>query len=335
MRLLIIAILLASSAHAELRLPSLFADGMLLQRDKPANVWGTASPGATVTVKFASQKKRAIADGQGNWQVALNPMTASSEGRKMVISEDKSSDRTVIQNILVGDVWVISGQSNMGWALSRIDSGESVQAASNSQIRYFAQAEQIASTPALDSSNGRWLVTSPKTAGEFSAVGYFMAEALQEHLDVPIGLLFAARGGAPIRCFIDRDVMMGTATRDRVEQYEANIPFFPERQREFEAKMEAFKQEVRDAKKAGKKKPQMPASLKWGVMGPGHRFQPYGLYNGMIKPLQPFTIRGFAWYQGESDANPEDAPKYAEALSALIGNWRSDWADETLPFLIV
>lgn len=335
MRLVLLCGLIAGfSVQAELWLPSLFSDNMMFQREKPAPVWGTETPGATVTVEFAGQKKETVANDRGEWQVVLDPMSASSQPQVLQVSSFQF--QVSFTNVLVGEIWLISGQSNMQRNLKSFNVQDDIAAATNSLIRYFKQGDQTATEPEPDSKNGNWMVCSPKSAPWFSAVGYYMARDLQKHLGVPVGLLYAARGGAPIRCFIDRDRMLNDpVARQYVERYEETLSTYPERKKKFDVAMAAFKQQVREAKAAGKKPPQMDAGLKWGCMGPGHRFQPYGVYNGMIKPLQPFALRGFAWYQGETDANPDDAVPYRTMLPMLIENWRADWNDDSLPFLIV
>ncbi len=351
-RILVAVLIMCAAAQAELWMPSLFSHNMMFQCNKPAPVWGTAEPGTRITVEFAGQKKETVADSSSRWKITLDPMPASSKPRKLQVSSVEFAGhyapcrrfapasafggQVSFTNVLVGEVWLISGQSNMQYSMGSIGARDEIASADHPLIRYFHQEDQIASEPAADAKNGRWMVCSPETAEKFSAVGYYMARELQKHLDVPVGLLYAARGGAPARCFMSRDSLLETpATRPYIEQYDEALKTYPERKEKFDGQMAAYKEAVRQAKAAGKKPPQMSAGLNWGCMGPGHRFQPYGLYNGMIKPLQPFAIRGFAWYQGETDGNPRDAVIYRTMLPALIGNWRDDWQDGSLPFLIV
>lgn len=336
MRVVLVMLMFVSTVNAELWMPSLFSDNMVFQRDKPVLVWGKADPGAEITVELAGRKKTGATAANGKWQVAMDPLQASSEPQTLTVSSSIGNQRSTIRNVLVGEVWLISGQSNMQRSLKTIEANKEIAEASNPLIRYFRQEVEIASEPKEDVQGGKWLVSSPETAKDFSAVGYFMARDLQKHLGLPVGLLFAAKGGAPARCFISREVLLSEpATRVYVENYDEGLKTYPERQKKFDEQMAAFSESVKVAKAAGKKPPEMSAGLKWGCMGPGHQFQPYGLYNGMVRPLAPFALRGFAWYQGETDGNPQDAVIYRTMLPALIQNWREDWNDESLPFLIV
>lgn len=187
---------LLGTAQADVKLASIFGNSMVLQREMPVPVWGTADAGEKVTVKFAGQSKEATADKDGKWQVTLDALKTSDQGQALTAS---GSNTVALSDVLVGEVWICSGQSNMEWALrSSINGQEEVAAAENKQIRLFNVPGHTTSPVALDTCPGQWAVCSPQSASGFSAVGYFFGRRLQKELKVPIGLVGSNWGGTRI-----------------------------------------------------------------------------------------------------------------------------------------
>ena len=252
-------LLLLSSANADVKVSHIFGDNMVLQREIAAPVWGQADAGEEVSVKFAGQTKSATADKDGNWIVKLDEMKASSEPQTLTI---QGKNLLSFKNVVVGEVWICSGQSNMAWTVNRaLQPQEEAKAAKYPLIRHITVPRIPADAPQSDF-NGNWISCSPTTVSGFTAVGYFFGRELHKQLDVPIGLVNSSWGGT------------------RIE------PWTP---------LAGFEQ----ISKQDFAKP-IIASVSKGEMGKSHQ-SPTRLYRGMISPLKPFAIRGAVWYQGESN----------------------------------
>jgi sialate O-acetylesterase len=301
-RILILTLLLAASApRAEVSLHPLFSDHMVLQQGIPAPVWGTAAAGEEVTVSFAGQKKSARAGADGRWMVKLDPMKPGGP-HEMTIGT------VTLKNVLVGEVWVCSGQSNMEWSVKASKNApEEIAAAAFPLIRLFTVPKKPADTPQRDVV-GSWKECSPESVPGFSAVGYFFGRELHKARNIPIGLIHTSWGGTAAELWTSRRVL------------EADPEFKPMIEQQ-EARMKAFAEASEKAKAEGKASPKKP--------GPG----PTQLYNGMIAPLLPYAIAGAIWYQGESNAGR--AKQYQKLFPAMIKNWRDDWGQGDFPFLFV
>lgn len=309
--LLIYLLALSLPAAAAVRVPSIFGSEMVFQRNQVAPVWGWAEPGEQVTVEFASQLVHTTADTDGSWKVALAPLETSFEGRTLTIRGDRSDQRLRFDNILVGEIWILAGQSNMGWPVSKSLEGDVAQTRANYPwLRIFRQSpnEGASDERAPDVKNGTWTICTPATAATVSAVGFFFAESLHPHLSTPVALVHTQMGATWIESWIDPSTL---ATLPGSAPYAAMI------------------RQAQEDVAAGTKK------LEDSLLGV-HRFRrPGGLYNGKVAPLQPFAIRGVLWYQGEGNANRAMAPHYFDMLSALVGTWRRDWQQGDFPFIIV
>ena len=277
----------ASTVAAEVKLPSIFGTAMVLQRDMPVPVWGTAAAGEDVKVTFAGQEKTAKAGTDGKWSVSLGKLTASAEGKSLVIA---GSNTITLENVLVGEVWICSGQSNMEWGINgSLNADEMVKNATNPQIRAFNVGAHV--THALPQSDcpGAWRTCVPTHVAGFSAVGYFFGKRLQAELNVPVGLVQTAWGGTRIEPWISLQGFQ-------------SVP---------ELKAQADEVAARD-EKAKKKE----------AVSIDHN-KPSAIYNAMIHPLVPFAARGAIWYQGESNGN--EGEEYFHKMTALINGWRKDF----------
>ncbi len=324
--------LLTPLCAEEMRIAALFTDHMVLQRERPVPVWGWANPGELVNVEFAGQKKSAIAAADGKWLVKLDPMPASSEGRELLVESAVTSKKSKITDVVVGDVWLCSGQSNMHFPLNSATNGEKEIAVEQPTLRFFIVGDEFGQKPIADS-KGVWRSASPTTSGACSAVAYFFGKNLQQKLGVPIGLLISSVGGTRIESWMRSETLAMTGESDPLVKKWKDIS--ADEFKKIESVYRAYQyqrdiihsQAVKDAKAKGilaPPEPQMPKLRCHDC--------PNSLHNGMIAPLQPFAIRGAIWYQGESNSGQPAA--YEKLLPAMIADWRQVWGSE-LPFLFV
>ncbi len=308
-----------------------FSDHAVLQRHQPVPVWGTAPAGQTIVVALGPQRKSAIASADGRWQVTLDPLRA--DDRPQTLTATCQATTLTRTDILVGEVWLCSGQSNMEWPL-RLAKGaaEALPQANEPWLRELASDKRPSDTPAAVLATDRgWVVATPGTAGDFTAVGYFFAQALHRRLGVPIGLVYAAWGGTPIESWVPQPTLEHSSAWPEFEkQWREALRVFPQRQREYPALDRAWRAADEESRRTGQ-----PNSLPWPhpPVGPGTAYAPGGLFNGMIHPLAPYALRGILWYQGES--NVGHARDYADLFPAMIRDWRALWARPALPFVFV
>ncbi|WP_437201486.1 sialate O-acetylesterase [Planctomicrobium sp. SH664] len=312
--------------QAEVRLPSIFGSGMVLQREQSVPVWGTAQPGEEVTVTFRDQKQSTKADAAGKWKVALAPLSLG-EPATLTVRGENQVDFT---DVLVGEVWLCGGQSNMTFALARgLDGDIESRAASWPEIRLFQVPQLAAETPQSDV-NAKWRVCDPKSAAGFSAVGYFFGRDLHKMLNVPVGLIQSAYGGTTAEAWtpqetIDADPVYGPEVKSWKERAAAYDPAVAKQ--EYEAALKRW--EAASAKATAANRP-LPAKPR--LAGPPRMSQNYpaNLYNGMIAPIQTYGIRGAIWYQGES--NGSRAREYQTVMPNVIASWRKVWGQGDFPF---
>lgn len=330
-RLVALAILACSIplARAEVRLPSIFADHMVVQRNLPVHVWGMATANETVSVTFRDEMQHAVADTLGRWSVYLKPGTAGGPFRMEV----RGTSTITLQDVLVGDVWIASGQSNMEFPMAEgmnrgVNNEKAEIAAANyPEIRLLTIGTNSSDYPLGDAViRQAWSACTPATVAQFSAVGYFFARDLQEHQHVPIGVIDDTWGGTIAEAWTSLDALSANASLMPVFAWRAKLmDELPTNL--LEQKKE--QQEIEAAKAAGKPIPEFP----WHP-DPAS-WKPAGLYNAMIAPLTPFPIKGVIWYQGESNDDPEFLPIYGELFKTMIQDWRNHWAEGPFPFLFV
>ncbi len=329
----IVAILLLAGPiqAAELKLAAVFTDHMVLQRDKPVPVWGWADPGEKVTVEFAGQTHATTADAKGKWLVKLTPLSASAESRDLTVRAAGKKAEVKLADVLVGEVWLGSGQSNMAMTVARSRDYEAEKAAAKlPQIRFFKETSGAAAEPQADA-KGAWEVCSPETVGNSSAALYFFGREIQRELNVPVGLINSSVGGTPIESWVAAEVQ--AASPELKESHVANIKGFnsfdaEKAKADYAKALDRWKEQVAAAKAAGKTPPTRPTDP---AATRSRRGAPGGLFNGKINPLIPFAIRGVLWYQGEANSSNEKASLYQHQLAALVTDWRARWGEE-LPF---
>jgi sialate O-acetylesterase len=327
---LILSVLLINvgAVLADVRLPAIIGDNMVLQQDQKATIWGWADPGeeVLVAVSWHNMKWAVTANRSGKWVYKMNPPKAGGP-YEMTLS---GRNTITIKNILVGEVWVCSGQSNMQMTVqSSNNATEEIAAADYPNIRLFTVQRKVAQEPQKDC-EGSWSLCSPQTVPGFSAVAYFFGRELRQRLNVPVGLIHTSWGGTPSEAWTRRGVLKSdTDFRPILERYDDAIKKYPEASKQYEQRVEQWKQAAQKAKAEGKNPPRRPRA----PFGPGHPHSPSGLYNAMIAPLIPYGIQGAIWYQGESNAGR--AYQYRKLFPAMIKNWRADWEQGDFPFLFV
>ena len=335
--LYVMVLALATSTFADVRLPKIFGDHMVLQRDRPLPIWGWAEPGEQITVEFLGQINRTSANAQGEWKVELLPVKAGGPHALTVTG----TDHIELQNVLVGEVWLCSGQSNMEMGVSLCLNPEvEIAAANHSQIRLFQIPRKLSTEPQTDI-EADWHLCTPETIakggwGGFSAAAYYFGRHLQRELDVPIGLIQAAWGGTRIEPWIPPAGFAAVpAVRDIYEQLQLQNPrsdLYKEHLGGVLDEVEDWLNAARAARQSEEPVPEMP-TYPPELLPPNDPQQPSVLYNAMIHPLVPFALRGTIWYQGES--NHTEGMLYTEKMKALIEGWRSLWPSEVFPFYYV
>lgn len=327
----------AGTACADVRLPAVIGDNMVLQRGQKVSIWGWAAPGEEITVAVSWHNMRwaAPTDKDGKWRFEITPppFLLSQEGRgtggpyEMTISGKNS---ITIKNILVGEVWVCSGQSNMQMAVRQSANAEQEIAAANyPNIRLFSVQCKVAEEPQSDCV-GSWQQCTPQTAADFSAVAYYFGRELHKELNVPVGLIHTSWGGTPAEAWTSRQAL--EAEQDFapiLQRYDDAVAKYPQAKKEYEQKLAQWQEAVEKAKTEGSKPPPRPGE----PFGPGNPNCPAGLYNAMIAPLIPYGLAGAIWYQGESNAGR--AYQYRKLFPAMINNWRKDWQQGDFAFLFV
>lgn len=319
---------LASTMVADVRLPALISDHMLLQGGQPVRIWGRADPGESVSVSFRGQTVSSEADDFGRWSLFLNP---SAPGGPFELAI-KGKNQVTVRDVLVGDVWVASGQSNMVWEVRQSDNAQQeIAAAHFPQIRIFEVALKSSDVP-LDDVTGSWKPCTPESVANFSAVGYFFARHLFQQRKTPIAVIQSAWGGTPA----DSWTSLTALSSDPVlivswNEWAKALAAFPDAQARYELAVRRWEDSASKAKAEAKPAPPRPAA----PQGPGHAWTPGGLYNAMIAPLVPYGIKGVIWYQGESNTGARRAPVYERLFETMIRDWRRAWGQGDFPFLFV
>jgi sialate O-acetylesterase len=314
-------LLTGPKALADIRLSVLFSDHMVLQAQVEAPIWGWADPGENVTVAMNGMTAQTTAGPDGKWQTKLGKLASGGPH----ILEVAGKNRLVIKDVLVGEVWLGSGQSNMAMTVNRAQDFDQEQAAANyPQIRMFTESSPAA-TKAQADCHGQWVVCSPETVARFSATAYFFGCELYKELDVPIGLINSSVGGTPIESWISREAQADSgelkASFDAMRSTELKIDLAALKAK-YERDLAAWQAATKAAKAADQplpKKPPDPVAVRERKGNVG------GLFNGKIATLIPYAIRGAIWYQGEANSSPGKAELYQYQLPLLIKDWRTRW----------
>jgi len=322
------------AALAEVRLPHVFGSHMVLQREKPLTIWGWAAPGESVTVKLGTASQSTKANERGEWKVVLPAMPASGPFTLTAIG----SNTVTNDDVMIGEVWLCSGQSNMEFGLGH-DKAE-VATADHPGIRLLMVDNRWTPQPQNDM-EGKWKVCTPTNVAEggwqgFSGDGYFFGRELNEKLGVAVGLIEADWGGTRIESWTPPEGFASVpALKNEYEQVQLADPRSGLHQQRMQQTLDQFEQWLQAARKATAAQepvsasPNFPAEL----LAPHALQQATALYNGMIHPLEPFPLRGAIWYQGE--ANVSEGMRYTERMKGLVAGWRKLWAEGDFPFYFV
>jgi sialate O-acetylesterase len=306
---------IATMRAADFKLAALFADHMILQRDKPVAFWGWADAGERVTISFAGQSKSTTVDADGKWSLKLDAMAASAEPRVLLIT-GREGRKVEVRDVLVGEVWLASGQSNMGWNLAKTTGGaEAAAAAADPLLRLAKIPQRIATDPLHDVANAAWRPSTPETAAAYSGVAYHFAREIRRTQGVPVGIITSAFPASTCQAWIPVDTLKSDPLlSDYIVKWDQRIA-------EFDSAKAMARQnaETKADKPAANDPRRMP-------------MRPSVLFNGMIHPLVPFTLRGAIWYQAEGNNGD---PNFGRCFPAMIQAWREAWNQSRLPFLFV
>jgi sialate O-acetylesterase len=313
---------------AEFRLGSPISDHMVLQREKPVAVWGWADPGESVTVAFAGQSKSVTVGAGGRWHLQLAPMKASAESRSLVVTGN-AGHQVEVKDVLVGEVWLGSGQSNMAMTVQSSNHFDTEKAgAVYPLIRHYQETSTHSEKPEVEG-KGVWKVCAPETVGGFSAVLYFFGREIHREVGVPVGLVNTSVGGTPIESWVSAETQSSDPETKAIfdAKTQNHLAFDPVKAAEvYEKQVAEWKMAVEKAAAAKAdlpRKPVDPVAMRKFKGGPA------GLYNGKVVNLAPYSLRGMLWYQGE--ANAGNPGIYEKQLSQLVTSWRTLWQEE-VPF---
>lgn len=319
--------LTALPSLADLKLPQIFSDGMVLQHETTARVWGWTDANAPVKVTFSGKTHATKADQNGDWHIDLKGLKVDAKGSDLTI--EGGGANKVIKDVLVGEVWLASGQSNMEWRVGNSDNAkEEVAKAKDPLLRVFISANVAEDKPQKDW-QGSWKATDPANTASFTAVGYYFAKRLRTDLKIPVGVIECAWGGKPVQAFTSEEALAELPEGKTLLEMKAKAAaaFDPEKVearhqtqlKAYKEKLAAWNKEKKGNRPRGPRKPVDPAK---------NPSMPSTIYNGMIAPIVGYGNRGAIWYQGESNANHGTARQYEELLGCMVADWRQRWGHD-------
>ncbi|MCW3807907.1 sialate O-acetylesterase [Plebeiibacterium marinum] len=313
------------TTNAEISLPSLISDNMVIQQGKPVHIWGNANVDEKVTVSLLNQSQQTIANKDGKWQVWLHPMEASN-ATSMTIS---GKNTITIKNILIGEVWFAAGQSNMEWSVKKSNnSEEEIANADYPQIRFFDAQRSFSDTIKSDIV-GKWVVCSPETVAEITGGGYFFARGLHHQQKVAVGLIDASWGATRCEAWTPEESYNKDPRlmywQNEWDQYQRD---FPQTYKKYKEDLTAWELKAEKAKEEGQEIPKKPREPKRK-----NKNQPSSIYNAVVAPISFYTIRGVIWYQGENNAYEKQSYLYRYLFPEMILAWRKAWGQGDFPFI--
>ncbi|MBX6312611.1 MAG: sialate O-acetylesterase [Isosphaeraceae bacterium] len=311
-------------ARGDVKLPALFGNHMVLQQGQKDRIWGWADPGEEVTVTIADQTKTAKADQDGKWTVTLDPLKAGGPHALTIQGKNK----VTLDDVLVGEVWLCSGQSNMQWPIAQAkDADLESLTADYPKIRLISVPQVGTQEPQSDF-KGQWEVCTPETVKQFSAVGYFFGRQLHQTLGVPIGLIDDSWGGSACEAWVRRDLLeKDERYRPLMERWERLEKNLAQAKTDYQQRLDAYRAAAEKAKAEGKQPPRPPQNPEAQLRG---NARPGNIYNGVLKPTIGYGLRGVIWYQGESNAGR--AYQYRDLFPLMIQSWRDEWGIGDFPF---
>ncbi len=306
------------ASRAEVEVPNVFSDHMVLQQGQKNPVWGKAEPGEKITVRFAGQEKSAVTDKDGNWKVYLDPVKATAEPQSLEIAGNGS--KRVFADVLVGEVWMCSGQSNMAWSIDAInDYDMEIETANYPNIRLL-KVPRVGTQEPQFNIDASWLVCTPENIKKFSAPGYLFGRRLHHALNVPVGLIYNAWGGSDLEAWLSIETLKAAGQDEYLAEWNEYLSHYTDETLEQE-KVE-YEKWLADGK-PGKKRFE-PSDVRTAQRRPAN------IYNGVLLPTIGYGIKGVVWCQGES--NIGRAYEYRSLFPQLINTWRAQWGQGDFPF---
>ena len=318
--------LISFSVSADVRLPSIIGRNMVLQRDVEVPIWGKASPKEVVIVMMNGQRLTTQSSEEGDWMVYLVPMPAGGPYSMTIVARN----RIELTNIVIGEVWVGSGQSNMQLPVrNSANAGDEIANADYPRIRLFT-VKRVMSDNRLEDCEGEWVECNPNTIRNFSAVTYFFGRDLHEGKRIPVGLIQSSWGGTTAEAWTSKEFLSSSRDFEPIlERYAEALKNIDEAKSRYDEALSQWKKEAQKNEKEGKEIVRKPIP----PLGLGHPHTPFVIFNGMIAPIIPHAIRGVLWYQGESNARR--AFQYRSLFPTMIDSWRYSWNQGPFPFLFV
>jgi len=330
----------AAAASAQVKPSALFGDHMVLQSDMPVPIWGTAEPAEKITIKFTGQTKSATADASGKWMVRLTKLKPGGPFEMTIAGNKPGEAPIVVKDVLVGEVWLGSGQSNMDFTVATTprhyfagvkNEADEIAAANYPSIRMFTGAWKNSYDPQTEIS-GAWLIVTPENVKEMSAIGYLFARDMQKELKVPFGIITEAFGASTAEAWTSREALAADPKlKPLIDTFDAKVVAYRTNPPDMTAAMKAWQEAATKAQAAGQRQPRRPSN--GDPIGDQHN--PTVMYNGMIAPVIPYAIKGVLWYQGEAINGGATGYKlYPLLQSTLIKDWRQRWGEGNFPFYI-
>lgn len=329
-------VLLSScAAFAVVQPAGVFTDYAVLQQGEPVRIWGTAAPKEKVTVQFADQSVETVADESGKWMVTLKKMPVCAEGRPLIFQGSETPSPVELKDVLVGEVWLAGGQSNMQTTMGfyKKTTQPDIYSADDLLLRMVTIPSKL--YEGQNTNSPVWNVTNPTNVPGFSASAYYFAKNLRETLKVPVGIVSCSVGGTPAEAWMSRKTLEDSPDLKRIlDAYERgykksfpNEEVYLKKIDEYNAAMKEWNRK-RHAKEPAGPRPVEP-------IGPHYKNRPCGLYENMLTQTIPYTVKGVIWYQGENNAGTQSSYHYRTVFAALIKEWRQEFQDKKLPFLFV
>jgi sialate O-acetylesterase len=312
---------------ADVRLPSIFGDNMVLQQGLECPIWGWSDPGEKVTITVKGIEHNVVADKSGQWRVKLRKLETSNDPISITIQGKNSIE---LKNVLIGEVWVCSGQSNMGFPVAAANDPDLEQLSANYPNIRLITVPRVGTQEPKDDFDGQWEACTPDTVGQFSAVGYFFGRQIHQSLNVPVGLIDNAWGGSACEAWIQRNRLekLPSAKPYMAQWAETEAKFDEAKMKaDYENKLALWQKRVEKAKSSNQPAPKKPRPPRNPLIG---QHRPANLYNGVLKPIMGYGIKGAVWYQGEN--NSGRAKAYRDVFPLMIQNWRDDWNQGDFPF---
>ena len=327
----------SAEAPDSIRIAEVFTDGAVLQRNTSVRVWGTATPQQKLTVAFADQSINTLTDQEGRWEVSLTPMPANNSGRSLTV-QSTDGESTSIKDILVGEVWLAGGQSNMAGTMSNYS--ETVQPdidAANDPLLRMITVPRVQYPGHRLTGDFNWRPSNPSNVPQFSATAYYFALNIRKTLNVPVGIISCSYGGTPAEAWMSRATLTAKPDLKRIlETYDSYVEREFKDEKQYLARLESYQEDLTRFNQWRKTKdPANRVRKPQRVMGPRSVRRPCGLYETMLTRTIPYSIKGVIWYQGEANANSFCGFHYRSVFSELVAHWRREFKSPNLPFLFV